>query len=202
MPLSVEIVTVERTVLTQDGIDEVIAPGIEGELAVLPQHAAFMTMLKPGELILKRGNDEIPFSVTGGFFEVLDDKVIVLADAAERADEIDIARAEEARERARLAIERRESTVDIAAAQAALQRALIRLRVAEQRRQPGVDRHAPAPAIRLGVRLQHNRRATDIRAHPVQGGGILHERKALIILAPAALVGTHERDAVERRANV
>jgi F-type H+-transporting ATPase subunit epsilon len=134
MPLSVEIVTVERTVLTQDGIDEVIAPGIEGELAVLPQHAAFMTMLAPGELILKRGNDEIPFAVTGGFFEVLDNKVIVLADTAERADEIDVTRAEQARERARLALERRESTEDLAAAQAALQRALIRLRVAEQRR--------------------------------------------------------------------
>jgi F-type H+-transporting ATPase subunit epsilon len=134
MPLSVEIVTVERTVLTQDGIDEVIAPGIEGELAVLPQHAAFMTMLAPGELILKRGNDEIPFAVTGGFFEVLDNKVIVLADAAERADEIDVTRAEQARERARVALERRESTEDLAMAQAALQRALIRLRVAEQRR--------------------------------------------------------------------
>ncbi|HYM15722.1 MAG TPA: F0F1 ATP synthase subunit epsilon [Dehalococcoidia bacterium] len=134
MPLTVEIVTVERTMLTESGIDEVIAPGVEGELAVLPQHAAFMTMLKPGELVLKRGNDEIPFAVTGGFFEVLDDKVIVLADAAERADEIDVTRAEQARERARLALERRESTEDLAAAQAALQRAMIRLRVAEQRR--------------------------------------------------------------------
>jgi F-type H+-transporting ATPase subunit epsilon len=133
MPLSVEIVTVERTVLREDGIDEVIAPGIEGELAVLPQHAAFMTMLGAGELILKKGNDEIPFAVTGGFFEVLDNKVIVLADAAERADEIDVVRAEQARERARLAIERRESTEDLAIAAAALQRALIRLRIAGNR---------------------------------------------------------------------
>lgn len=134
MPLSVEIVTVERTVFTEDGIDEVIAPGIEGELAVLPQHAAFMTMLQPGELVLKKGNEEHPFAVTGGFFEVLNDKVIVLADAAERADEIDIARAEQARERARLALERREGTEDLAALQAQLQRSLVRLRVAEQRR--------------------------------------------------------------------
>jgi F-type H+-transporting ATPase subunit epsilon len=134
MPLTVEIVTIERTVLTEEGIDEVIAPGVEGELAVLPQHAAFMTMLQPGELILKKGNDEIPFAVTGGFFEVLRDKVIVLADAAERAEEIDVLRAEQARERARLAIERRESVEDLAVAAAALQRALIRLRVAEQRR--------------------------------------------------------------------
>jgi len=134
MSLSVEIVTIERRLLTEEGVDEVIAPGIEGELAVLPRHAAFMTMLNPGELILKRGNDEIPFAVTGGFFEVLNDKVIVLADAAERADEIDVQRAEQARERARLALERRESTEDLAVAAAALQRALIRLRVAEQRR--------------------------------------------------------------------
>jgi F-type H+-transporting ATPase subunit epsilon len=134
MPLTVEIVTVERKVLEESGIDEVIAPGVDGQFAVLPQHAAFMTMLAPGELILKMGADEIPYAVTGGFFEVLKDKVIVLADAAERADEIDIVRAEAARERARLAIERRESVEDLAMAAAALQRALIRLRVAESRR--------------------------------------------------------------------
>ena len=134
MPLSVEIVTVERTVLEMQDVEEVIAPGIEGELAVLPQHAAFMTVLKPGELILKHGGDDIPFAVTGGFFEVLNDRVIVLADAAERADEIDIERAEQARQRAQTAIERRETTEDLAMAQAALQRALIRLRIAENRR--------------------------------------------------------------------
>jgi F-type H+-transporting ATPase subunit epsilon len=141
MPLTVEIVTVERTVLKEDGVDEVIAPGVEGQLAVLPQHAAFMTMLAPGELILKKGGEEIPFAVTGGFFEVLRDRVVVLADAAERADEIDTARAEEARERAKLALERKETVEDMAAVQASLQRALIRLRVAEnRRRRVGRDR--------------------------------------------------------------
>ncbi len=134
MPLTVEIVTVEKKLLQEEGVDEVIAPGVEGQLAILPQHAAFMTMLAPGELILKKGGEEMPFAVTGGFFEVLNDKVIVLADAAERADDIDMVRAEEARERARLAIERRESTQDLAMAAAALQRAMIRLRVAENRR--------------------------------------------------------------------
>jgi len=134
MPLSVEIVTIERKVLSEDGIDEVMAPGVEGEFAVLPHHAAFMTMLRPGELILKKGAEEMPYAVTGGFFEVLGDKVTILADAAEHAEEIDVERAEKARERARLALERRESTEDLAAAAAALQRAMIRLRVAEQRR--------------------------------------------------------------------
>ena len=126
MALSVEIVTIERTLLTEDGVEEVIAPGIEGQLAVLPRHAAFMTMLVPGELILKKGGEEIPFAVTGGFFEVLDDKVKILADAAERA--------EAARENARLALERRETTEDLASVQASLQRAMIRLRVAEVRK--------------------------------------------------------------------
>jgi F-type H+-transporting ATPase subunit epsilon len=134
MPLSVEIVTVERTVLSEQGIDEVIAPGVEGEFAVLPQHAAFMTMLNPGELVLKRGDEEIPFAVTGGFLEVLRNRVIVLADAAERADEIDVGRAEQARERARIALERRETGEDMAAIQASMLRALARLRVAEHRR--------------------------------------------------------------------
>ncbi len=134
MPLTVEIVTVERVVLKEEGVDEVIAPGVDGQLAVLPQHAAFMTMLAPGELILKKGGEEIPFAVTGGFFEVLRDRVVVLADAAERADEIDIARAEEARERAKTTLERRETVEDLAQVQASLQRALIRLRVAEHRR--------------------------------------------------------------------
>ena len=140
MPLTVEIVTVERTLLKQEGVDEVVAPGIEGQLAVLPQHAAFMTMLAAGELVLKKGTDEQPFVVTGGFFEVLNDRVTVLADAAERADDIDIERAEQARERARLAIEQRASIQDLAAAKAALQRALIRLRIADLRRRRRPDR--------------------------------------------------------------
>ena len=86
-----------------------IAPGVEGQLAVLPQHAAFMTMLGPGKLILKKGSEEMPFAVTGGFFEVLDNKVVVLADAASARTKSMSRGHEEARERARAAIERRET---------------------------------------------------------------------------------------------
>jgi len=134
MPLTVEIVTVERKLLEETGIDEVIAPGVEGQLAVLPRHAAFMTMLAPGELILKKGGEELPFAVTGGFFEVLNDRVVVLADAAERAEEIDVERAEAARQRAQVALERKESLEEQAAMVAALERAMVRLRIAENRR--------------------------------------------------------------------
>ena len=134
MPLTVEIVTVERKLLEETGIDEVIAPGVEGQLAVLPRHAAFMTMLAPGELILKKGGEELPFAVTGGFFEVLNDRVVVLADAAERAEEIDVERAEAARQRAQVALQRKESLEEQAAMVAALERAMVRLRIAENRR--------------------------------------------------------------------
>jgi F-type H+-transporting ATPase subunit epsilon len=143
MPLTVEIVTVEKKLLEESGIDEVIAPGVEGQLAVLPMHAAFMTMLAPGELILKKGGDEIPFAVTGGFFEVLNDRVIVLADAAERAEDIDTERAEQARQRAEQALERRESLEDAAAMQAALSRSMVRLRVAESMRRRRGSRANP-----------------------------------------------------------
>jgi F-type H+-transporting ATPase subunit epsilon len=134
VPLTVEITTPDRRVLYEEDIDEVIAPGVEGQFAVLPKHAAFMTMLVPGELILRKKGEDTPFAVTGGYFEVRDDHVIVLADAAERADEIDIERAEAARRRAEERLRTRETTVDLARAEAALRRALIRLRVAQERR--------------------------------------------------------------------
>ena len=137
MPLHVEIVTAERIIYSQDGVDEVIAPGQEGEFAVLPQHAAFVTTLKPGELRIIRGGEEEAMAVTGGFFEVRNDRVVVLADAAERIEEIDVARAEEARRRAEEALQDQRELADLVATQASLQRALMRLRVAEKRGRRG-----------------------------------------------------------------
>jgi len=133
MPLSVEIVTAERIIYSQEGVDEVIAPGQEGEFAVLPEHAAFITTLKAGELRILRGGEEEAMVVTGGFFEVRNDRVVVLADAAERIEEIDVARAEEARRRAEETLQDQRELADLVATQASLQRALMRLRVAEKR---------------------------------------------------------------------
>ncbi len=138
MPLTVEIVTAERTVYSQDGVDEVVAPGAEGEFAVLPEHAAFLTTLAAGELRIMRGGDEEAMAITGGFFEVRNDRVVVLADAAERVEEIDVARAEAARRRAEEVIQERAEVVDLARAEAALRRALARLKVAERRRRGSV----------------------------------------------------------------
>ncbi|MEX0785390.1 MAG: F0F1 ATP synthase subunit epsilon [Dehalococcoidia bacterium] len=138
MPLSVEIVTAERVVYSQEGVDEVIAPGTEGEFAVLPEHAAFITTLQPGELrIIRSGAEEEAMAITGGFFEVRNDRVVVLADAAERVEEIDIERAEQARRKAEEALHEREDLADLAQTQASLQRALARLRVAEKRGRRG-----------------------------------------------------------------
>jgi len=131
--LRLEIITAERQVFGDD-VDVVVAPGVEGELGILPHHAPLMTMLEPGELLIRKDNEETYMAISGGFFEVRPDKVIVLADACERSDEIDIARAEEAKRRAEERIRTHALPVDDARAEAALRRSLIRLRVAEKRR--------------------------------------------------------------------
>lgn len=143
MPLKLDIVTAERVVLSEEGLDAVIAPGTEGQLGILPSHAPLMTTLGLGELRTRRGAEETAFAISGGFLEVRDDVVTVLADVAERAEEIDVERARAARERAAAALATRESEVDIAIAQAALRRALIRLRVAERQQRRGARRDMP-----------------------------------------------------------
>jgi F-type H+-transporting ATPase subunit epsilon len=133
-PIRLDIVTAEHSVYSDD-VDIVIAPGVEGQLGILPHHTPLMTMLQPGELIARKGSEEYSLAVSGGFLEVRPDRIIVLADSAERAEEIDIARAEEAKKRAeqRLA-ERYTPEVDAARAEAALRRSLIRLKIAAKRR--------------------------------------------------------------------
>lgn len=133
--LSVDVITAERVVFSDTDIDAVVAPGAAGELTVLPSHAALITSLVPGELRLqKAGADETYMMVTGGFLEVRDDKVVILAENAERAEEIDIALAQEARARAERMLASREAEVDLSRVQAELRRSLIALKVAERRR--------------------------------------------------------------------
>ncbi len=132
MPFKVDIVTAERVVYSAE-VDEVIAPGVQGQLGILPHHAPLMTILQAGELITKKGGQEEIMAISGGFLEVRPDHVIVLADQAERAEEIDTARAEAARKRAEERLkERKAGDVDAARAEAALRRALVRLQVAEK----------------------------------------------------------------------
>ena len=139
--LQVELVTAEGRLVSREA-DFVIAPGVEGDLGVLPRHIPLLTPLRAGEVTVRNdGNDEYLF-VAGGFLEVLPDKVLILADAAERAEDIDEARAEEARRRAEQLLEEKVEGADTAAAAAALERAVMRLKVAELRRR---HRRQPPP---------------------------------------------------------
>ena len=133
MTVKLDIVTAEQLVYSDD-VDIVVAPGIDGELAVLPHHAPLMTMLKPGELLVRKGGEEILMAITGGFLEVRPDRITILADAAERAEDIDAARAEEAKRRAEERLSGKLSESDMVRAEGALRRSLLRLRVAEKRR--------------------------------------------------------------------
>jgi F-type H+-transporting ATPase subunit epsilon len=132
-PVRLDIVTAERLVYSEE-VDLVVAPGSEGELGILPHHAPLMTTLEAGEMMVRTGNEEFSLAISGGFLEVRPDRIIVLADSAERDDEIDLSRAEEARRRARERIDMSSSEVDVARAEAALRRSLARLKVAEKRR--------------------------------------------------------------------
>ena len=135
-----DIVTAERVVYSED-VDVVVAPGVDGQLGILPHHTPLMTTLQAGELRARTGGEEFFLAISGGFLEVRPDRVIVLADSAERAEEIDIARAEEAKRRAEERLSRPIPGVDMARAEAALRRSLIRIRVAEGRRKrrPGTE---------------------------------------------------------------
>ena len=132
MPIHLEIVTAERTILSDD-VDQVNAPGAAGRMGVLQRHEPLMTMLVPGELTIIKNGERTPFAISGGFMEVLPDRVTILADTAERADEIDEARADAARKRAEELLRERHSEQDMIMAEAQLRRAMIRLRVARLR---------------------------------------------------------------------
>ncbi len=135
--MRLELATPTRLLVSGE-VDEVVAPGTEGYFGVLPGHAAFLTTLTTGELTYRQGREEQHLAVTGGFAEVSGERVIVLAEGAERPEEIDRERAERARQRAEQRLAGRSPTagseeIDYARALAALARALARLQVAGRR---------------------------------------------------------------------
>jgi F-type H+-transporting ATPase subunit epsilon len=137
MPLHLDIVTATRTVLSED-VDMVIAPGAAGELGILPRHEPLLTTLRPGELRVQQNGQWDSLVVAGGFMQVDGRGVSILADAAERGEEIDLARAEEARRRAEATLQSAQSAGDNQAqaqAQLALLRAITRISVVQRHRQ-------------------------------------------------------------------
>lgn len=146
--LHLEIVTIERKIF-DDHVNMVIAPGTEGMLGILPRHTPLITALSFGEFQIKKdGQEDQFFAVGGGFMEVQPDHVVVLADAAERAEEIDVTRAEEARRRAEEFLSKAEAREDFERAEAALRRSIIRIKVAERRHRMG-GRQTGGPGGRI-----------------------------------------------------
>jgi F-type H+-transporting ATPase subunit epsilon len=140
MALTLEIVTPERLAYS-DTVDSVVLPGTEGELGVLPHHAPLVSMLGVGELRIRKAGAEESFAIAGGFLQVLPDKIVVMAETADMASEIDLETAQEARREAERALETGYTEgVDLSAARAALQQALLRIRVAERRYREGPRR--------------------------------------------------------------
>jgi F-type H+-transporting ATPase subunit epsilon len=142
MSIQLEIVTPERLAYAET-VDSVQLPGVEGELGVLPGHAPLVSMLGVGELRIRKGGVEESFAIVGGFLQVRPDKVVVMAETADMASEIDLETAQEARREAERALESGfQEGADLSAARAALQQALLRIRVAERRHREG-PRHRP-----------------------------------------------------------
>ncbi len=145
--LKLEVVTPERSLVAEAGVTEVQLPGRDGYLGILPGHAPLLTELGMGELSYRKGKDTYYAVVIHGFAEVLPDRVIVLAETAERAEEIDVERAQAARERAEKHLANPDPDMDWDSARFALERALLRLQVAAKG--AGVaapqEEHQPAP---------------------------------------------------------
>jgi F-type H+-transporting ATPase subunit epsilon len=137
MSLLLEIVTPEKLAY-RDQVDEVVVPGVDGQLGILPHHAPLLTVLGVGELHIRKGGDDEYFAIVGGFLQVRPDKVVVMAETADMASEIDLERAEQARRDAeKMLSSAYVEQADMAAARAALDRALLRIRVAERRHHEG-----------------------------------------------------------------
>ncbi len=141
-----EIITAERQVFSDD-VEVLVAPGIDGELGILPHHAPLMTALQPGEIMIRKDGEETYLAVTGGFLEVMGNKVTILADACEHSEEIDEERARQGMQQAQERLAMRTADIDLEQAAAAVRRAEARLRVARRRRSraPSAGQQAPSP---------------------------------------------------------
>ncbi|HEY0755001.1 MAG TPA: F0F1 ATP synthase subunit epsilon [Ktedonobacteraceae bacterium] len=143
--LQVAVVTGEKEIF-RGAADMVIAPGTEGEMGILPEHAALLTSLKTGEMRIKLGDAEDSLFLSGGFMEVYNDVVTVLADAAEHSEEIDASRAQEARQRAQDRLANVEDERERARLNGDLARAVTRLRIVELSRRRGTRRIQRLPS--------------------------------------------------------
>lgn len=135
MRLHLEIITPGKVVF-EDDVVQVVVPTTSGHITVLPNHVALLTQIAPGELVIKKDGREHFLAITGGFFQIDNNKAVVLADYAVRSEDIEIAKAQEAQKRAEKVMEEKVSEKDFALAQSELRRAILELKVAHRRRRP------------------------------------------------------------------
>ncbi len=140
-PMRLEIITAEREVFADD-VDVVVAPGVEGELGILPHHAPLMTALQPGELLIRKDGEPSYLAVSGGFMEVIANRVTILAETCEYSDEINEERAQAAMERAQERIRSQTTEAELSEALRSLRRAQARLHIVRRRRPRGDMRSA------------------------------------------------------------
>lgn len=131
MNLQLEIITPLKSILKEE-VDEIILPTETGEITILPNHVPLVTKIKPGEMIIKKGQKASFFAITGGFLEIIDNKVTILADYAVRAEDIEVAKAKEAEERAKQTMKEKGDKREFATAEADLRRAIVELHVARR----------------------------------------------------------------------
>lgn len=133
MPIQLTVVTPEKQLLSEE-VDEIIVPTTNGELTILPGHAALLAQLVPGELSIKKGNKTDHLVVVGGFLEVGKNTVSILADYAVHGKDISEVQAQQARDRAEKAMREKKSDVDFATAEAEFRRAILELKVAKRQK--------------------------------------------------------------------
>ncbi|MFH1187074.1 MAG: ATP synthase F1 subunit epsilon [Candidatus Levyibacteriota bacterium] len=133
MNLHVEIITPEK-VIYKDDVSEIIVPTENGQITVLANHVNLLTKILPGEMIIKKGNQEHLLAITGGFLEIADNQATILADYAVRAEDIEVANAEAAQKRAEHMLKEKATDKEFRIAEAELQKALLQLKVATKRK--------------------------------------------------------------------
>ena len=133
MKIKFKIATPEKVVYEEE-IDQITLPTKMGEITVLPNHLPLVSSLNPGEILIKKDKEEIPMAISGGFVELNNNQMVILADTAERVEEIDVERAEQARQKAKDLLEKKQDAdeVDFTALAAKMEKEMARLRVAKK----------------------------------------------------------------------
>ncbi len=131
MKLILEIITPTKVILKEE-VDELTIPTTTGEISILPNHVNLLTKIVPGEMIIRNNNKIEHFAITGGFLEIANNHVNILADYAVKADDIEVAKAQAAQEKAKQAMKNRENQKDFVVAEAELRKAILELKVARR----------------------------------------------------------------------